>query len=118
MPPPELHIERWKESLAKLRAFKPALLAPTHFGIYNDPDWQLREVEKGLDSAARWLEQNMSEDSSLAVETMRQSFTEWMIREAVEMGLSEDVLEAYEVANPPGMSADGLLRYWKKVRRM
>jgi len=32
------------------------------------------------------------------------------------MGLSEDVLKAYAVANPPGMSADGLYRYWKKVK--
>jgi len=26
------------------------------------------------------------------------------------------VAKAYELANPPGMSADGLQRYWKKVR--
>jgi hypothetical protein len=26
------------------------------------------------------------------------------------------VMNAYELANPLGMSADGLLRYWKKVR--
>jgi len=116
MPPPELHIERWRESLAKLRALKPVRLAPTHFGIFDDVDWQLDEVEKGLDSAARWLEQTMSEDPSIEVEAIRQSFTEWMMEESVEMGLSEDVLKAYEVANPPGMSADGLLRYWKKVR--
>jgi hypothetical protein len=30
--------------------------------------------------------------------------------------LSEDVVNAFTVANPPGMSADGLLRYWKKVK--
>jgi glyoxylase-like metal-dependent hydrolase (beta-lactamase superfamily II) len=116
MPPPELHLERWHESIARLRKEKFARIAPTHFGIYDDPDWQLREVEKGLDSAALWLEQTMSEDASIPMETLRQSFTEWMVEEAVEMGLSEDVMNAYIVANPPGMSADGLLRYWKKVR--
>ena len=36
--------------------------------------------------------------------------------EGQSFGLSEDVVKAYELANPPGMSADGLLRYWKKVR--
>jgi hypothetical protein len=30
--------------------------------------------------------------------------------------LSEDVIRAYDLANPLGMSADGMLRYWKKVR--
>jgi glyoxylase-like metal-dependent hydrolase (beta-lactamase superfamily II) len=116
MPPPELHLERWHESIARLRKEKFARLAPTHFGIYDDPDWQLREVEKGLDSAELWLEQTMSEDPSMPMEALRQSFTEWMVEEAIQMGLSEDVMNAYIVANPPGMSADGLLRYWKKVK--
>ncbi len=116
MPPPELHLERWHESIARLRKEKFTRIAPTHFGIYNDPEWQLREVEKGLDSAARWLEQTMSEDSSIEIEALRQSFTEWMMEEGVQMGLSEDVMDAYTLANPPGMSADGLLRYWRKVK--
>ena len=50
------------------------------------------------------------------VEALRQSFTDWMEEEAVQMNLSPDVMKAYQLANPPGMSADGLLRYWKKVR--
>ena len=118
MPPPELHLERWHESIRHLRKDKFARIAPTHFGIYDDPEWQLREVDKGLDSAARWLEQTMSEDSSIDIEALRQSFTEWMTEEAVQMGLSEDVVNAFTVANPPGMSADGLLRYWKKVKHL
>jgi glyoxylase-like metal-dependent hydrolase (beta-lactamase superfamily II) len=114
MPPPELHIERWHESLARLRKAKPARLAPTHFGIYEDVDWQLNEVEKGLDSAARWLEQAMLADST--IEELRSNFTEWMVKEGESIGLNEEVMNAYELANPPGMSADGLLRYWKRVR--
>ncbi len=114
MPPPELHLERWHESLAKLRKHKFSYIAPTHFGIYDDPEWQLHEVEKGLDSALVWLEEMMPGDPP--VDALRQSFSEWMIEEGVKMGLSEDVMESYELANPPGMSADGLMRYWKKVR--
>jgi len=116
MPPPELHLERWHESIKRLQKEKFARIVPTHFGIYDDPEWQLREVEKGLDDAERWLEQTMSEDPSIPIEALRQSFTEWMVEQATEMGLSEDVVNAFTVANPPGMSADGLLRYWKKVR--
>jgi hypothetical protein len=36
--------------------------------------------------------------------------------EGETIGLTEDVVRAYELANPLGMSADGLLRYWNKVR--
>ena len=101
MPPPELHLERWHESIARLRKEKFAHIAPTHFGIYDDPDWQLREVEKGLDSAELWLEQTMSEDPSMPMEALRQSFTEWMMEEATEMGLSEDVMNAYNWRTHP-----------------
>jgi len=116
MVPPELHIARWHESMKRLRQEKFARIAPTHFGIFDDPEWQLREVEKALDDAERWLEQTMSEDPSIPIEVARESFTEWMTEQGTEMGLSEDVIAAYQLANPPGMSADGLLRYWKKVK--
>ena len=56
MVPPELHLERWHESMNRLRQEKFKRIAPTHFGIYDDPDWQLGEVDKGLYEAERWLE--------------------------------------------------------------
>jgi glyoxylase-like metal-dependent hydrolase (beta-lactamase superfamily II) len=115
MPPPELHLERWHASLARLRKEKAARIAPTHFGIFDDVEWQLREVEKGLDSAARWLEATMS-GGETSIEHLRQSYTDWMMKEGEQIGLDEAVVKAYEVANPLGMSADGLLRYWKKVK--
>jgi glyoxylase-like metal-dependent hydrolase (beta-lactamase superfamily II) len=114
MPPPELHIERWHESIARLRREKFARIAPTHFGIFDDPGWQLDKVEKGLDSASRWLEVTMPSDPP--VEELRQSFTAWMMAEGEKIGLDEETVRVYELANPLGMSADGLQRYWKKVR--
>ena len=114
MPPPELHIERWHASIARIRKEKPARIAPTHYGIFDDVEWQLREVEKGLDSAARWLDATMAAEPS--IEQMRQSYTDWIMAEGEQIGLDAEVVKAYELANPLGMSADGLLRYWKKVK--
>ncbi len=115
MVPPELNLERWHESIQRLRKEKFARIAPTHFGIYDDPEWHLREVEKRLEETARWMEGIMPSDPT--IEELRGAFTEWMVSEVEKMGMREDVLEAYELANPPGMSADGLMRYWKKVRQ-
>ncbi len=114
MPPPELHFGRWRDSLARLRKERFARLAPTHFGIYDDPDWQLREVEQGLDMTERWLDEVMPADPP--VEELRRKFTDWMNEQGRREGLSAEVARAYELANPPGMSADGLQRYWKKIR--
>jgi len=114
MPPPELHIERWHESIARLRREKFTRIAPTHFGLFDDPQWQLDEVEKGLVSASRWLEETMPSDPP--IEELRERFTAWMAAEGEKIGLDEEVAKAYELANPLGMSADGLQRYWRKVR--
>ena len=114
MPPPELHIEKWRATLNRLRQQKFSRIAPTHFGIYGDPAWQLREVEKGLDAAERWLEATMPADPP--VDELRAKFTAWMEEEGRQQGLDPEVAKAYELANPLGMSADGLQRYWRKVR--
>jgi hypothetical protein len=115
MPPPELHIERWHASIARLRKLKFNTIAPTHFGTFGDVAWHLNEVDKGLDTASRWLEDVMP--AAPPIEELRRSYTEWVMKEGEQVGLDEDVVRAYELANPLGMSADGLLRYWNKVRQ-
>jgi len=114
MPPPELHLEKWRESVRRLRREKFNRIAPTHFGIFDDPDWQLNELEKNLDAVSRWLEDVMPADPP--IEELRQMFSDWMDEQARASGLSEAVTKVYEVANPVGMSADGLQRYWRKYR--
>jgi hypothetical protein len=94
-------LECWHDSMKRLRQKKIARIAPTLFGTCDDPGHQLREAEKRLDDAELWLEKVMSEDANPPIEALRGSFTEWMIVQATEMGLSDDVLRAYAVANPP-----------------
>ncbi|MGB7873745.1 MAG: MBL fold metallo-hydrolase [Anaerolineales bacterium] len=115
MPPPELHLERWRESVKRLRQEKFNRIAPTHFGIFDDPEWQLNELEKSLDAVSRWLDEVMPADPP--IEELRKKFSDWMDEQARATGLSETVTKVYEVANPVGMSADGLQRYWRKYRQ-
>lgn len=114
MPPPELSLERWRTSIQRLRELKFGRIAPTHFGIYDDPDWHLGTLEKALDDVSRWLEDVMPADP--AIEDLRARFTAWMDDQASAAGLTPGVLAAYSLANPLGMSADGIQRYWRKFR--
>jgi glyoxylase-like metal-dependent hydrolase (beta-lactamase superfamily II) len=114
MPPPELHLGKWRASIARLRREKFSRIAPTHFGLFDDPEWQLDAVELGLDAAERWLEQVMPGDPS--IDALRRQFADWMKDQGRQADLSLDVVKSYDLANPLGMSADGLQRYWKKVR--
>lgn len=114
MPPPELHFGRWRESIQKLLSLKPGRIAPTHFGIFEDADWQLTELQKQLDAAERWLEEIMPSEPS--VDELRNKLELWMESQGRVANLSDEAFQAYSLANPIGMSADGMLRYWKKVR--
>lgn len=114
MPPPELHFGRWRESLTRLRAQKISRIAPTHFGIYDDPAWHLTELQRGLDATERWLENIMASNPTL--EEMREKFGAWVEADALTQGLSAEVAQSFSLANPLGMSADGLMRYWQKFR--
>lgn len=114
MPPPELHFGRWLESIARLRSFKFSRIAPTHFGIFDEVEWHLNELEKNLIATEKWLEEIMPADPP--VEELRERFSAWMQEQSRAQGLSDDVVQAYTLANPIGMSADGMIRYWRKVR--
>jgi glyoxylase-like metal-dependent hydrolase (beta-lactamase superfamily II) len=114
MPPPELHLERWRESVKRLKQEKFSRIAPTHFGIFDDPGWHLNELEKDLDAVSRWLDEVMPADPP--IEELRQKFSTWMNEQVLASGLSAEVAKVYELANPVGMSADGLQRYWRKIR--
>ncbi|RJP49933.1 MAG: MBL fold metallo-hydrolase [Anaerolineaceae bacterium] len=114
MPPPELNFERWRESLARLRSLKFSRIAPTHFGIFDDAAWQIDEMEKTLTEAEKWLAGVMAENPS--IEELREEFTAWMQEQGKVKNLSDEVIRAYSLANPVAMSADGLMRYWKKFR--
>ena len=114
MPPPELHFGRWRESLARLRGMNFARIAPTHFGMFDDVQWHLNTLDETLAAMEKWLETVMAQEPS--IEKLREEFTLWMEEEGKAKNLSEDVVRAYSLSNPVAMSADGLMRYWKKVR--
>lgn len=114
MPPPELHLPRWRASLSKLRAVGCARIAPTHFGLFDDAAWQLDALDTALAETEGWLEQVMPANPD--IESLRASFTELMESQARAAGLSPEDSAAFALANPIGMSADGLMRYWRKVR--
>ena len=112
--PPELHIEKWHASISKLQTLDVRYVVPTHFGVFDDPGWHFGAIHDVLDDASRWLEQVMPADPPL--EELRESFVAWMESQGREIGLPADVRHAYLLANPLGMSADGLQRYWRKFR--
>lgn len=114
MPPPEFHLEKWRDTVQKVRMEHFKRIAPTHYGIFDDVNWHLDAVESTLNEVENWL--TMSMPQNLSIDELKVSFSAWMDEQSVRMGLDPRVVEAYALSNPVGMSVDGLARYWKKYR--
>ena len=113
-PPPEFQPELWRMSIRWLQAENFSHIAPTHFGIFADAEAHLASLMKGLERIESWIEAVMPENPPL--DQLRQAFIAWEREDGLQQGLPETILRDYETANPSFMSADGILRYWKKVR--
>jgi glyoxylase-like metal-dependent hydrolase (beta-lactamase superfamily II) len=118
MPPPELNLEKWRASSQRLKQeFDKgnfSRIAPTHFGIYTDPNWHMAALSKSLDEVEDWMETVMPAKPSL--DQLNKDFLEWSEQRSLKEGISQDLLQGYEAANPSWMSTQGIQRYWHKYR--
>jgi glyoxylase-like metal-dependent hydrolase (beta-lactamase superfamily II) len=114
MPPPEFNLETWRSSLDRLSTFSISAIAPTHFGIYPDPIHHIDMLRKYLDRVENWMQIYLPDCIEAA--NLRPHFETWTNQLAEEDHLDGWSLQAYELANPAFMSADGIFRYWRKFR--
>lgn len=114
MPPPEFNLEKWRLSLKKLEGLTFQRIAPTHYGIYQDPDWHLAAIARELDVIEAWME--AVQPQSKTIEELRQAFGQWSEQRFLDEGMDPSQLPVHDAANPAFMSADGIMRYWKKTR--
>lgn len=115
MPPPDLNLEWWCESIRHIQESGPTRIVPTHFGIYSDAPWHLQAVLDELDEVEAWIEERMNRNPSL--EELRQQFIEFEQVRAGKYGVDKAIVETQQIANPSFMSADGIYRYWNKFRK-
>ena len=112
MPPPELHLGKWRQSLMRLRELSIRRIAPTHFGIFDDADWHLSALEKALNEVEAWIDTIMPSDPP--IDTLNTQLIEWSRQRSLGEGVQPELIEEYEIANPSWMSSYGIQRYWRK----
>lgn len=115
MPPPDLILEKWRQSIWHIQAYHPRRIVPTHFGVYSDAQWHLQAVLDELDEVEAWIEEQLPLNPSL--EDLRRQFIEFEQALARKLGVDPSIVDAQQIANPSYMSADGIFRYWNKYRK-
>lgn len=111
-PPPEFNLDLWLQTLDRLLGLPLTAIYPTHFGRVDDWQGQLQGLRALMLEATEFIKTRM-EAGSGREEILAEYMADYRQR-AQAAGMTEEIYEQYEAANPHFMSVDGIMRYWKK----
>lgn len=111
-PPPDIDLEAWQISIARMRAVRPTHIYPTHFGIKGDGLAHLDSLEENLHRIAGWMRDQLA--AGLTEEALVPRFQDYMEALLAGQGLTGEAIQDYEIADPAFMSVHGLARYWRR----
>lgn len=111
--PPELDIEAWLESIARIRALNPAKLYLPHFGLVEGgiaP--HLDALEERVRHWSIWFRDRLRAGDD--EQKLKPAFAGFVANELRSAGAAEEKLIDYEQADPSFMAVSGAIRYWQK----
>jgi glyoxylase-like metal-dependent hydrolase (beta-lactamase superfamily II) len=112
-PPPDIDIEAWRDSVARIEAWSPATIFMTHFGPVNRPSSHLQTLMENLDTMSALVLARLSEPGTDEEQSRR--FAEDLQRE-FRRQMTDAQYASYNAAAPPELIWLGLARYWRKRR--
>lgn len=110
-PPPDIDLDLWRQSIARVDAWSPAMLFLTHFGPIGTPRAHLATLVDHLETMAALVRESLQAPGS--DEERSQRFAEDLRRE-LRRHMSEGQVAAYELSAPFHLLWLGLARYWRK----
>lgn len=114
-PPPDIHVEDWMASIARIKAMDLETIYLTHFGPIKDIPPHLDQLAKVIEDWANWIKPHFEQKTDPALITPQ--FQKYALEQLKKAGVEEENLKKYDSANPAWMSVAGLLRYWKVKAR-
>ena len=111
--PPELHIESWHDSIAKIRALNPAKLYLPHFGLVEGSvSDHLDALDERVRRWSEWFREQIrvgADEPQLVSE-----FAKYEHDDLYAGGATEQEVQDYETADPSYMAVGAAIRYWNK----
>jgi glyoxylase-like metal-dependent hydrolase (beta-lactamase superfamily II) len=111
-PPPDIDLELWRESLARIGRWRAGTLFVTHFGAYSPVAAHLTEMADHLELAAGLVKASLAREGS---DKDREAWFIAELRRELRRRVSEADAQAYEVAGRFDLNWLGLARYWRKL---
>ena len=111
--PPELEIEAWLESIAKVRALNAAKLYLPHFGLVESAiSAHLDALEERVRRWSVWFRDRLRAGDD--EQELKPAFAQFVADELRSAGAAEKELADYEQADPSFMAVSAAIRYWRK----
>ncbi len=112
MPPPDIDVELWRESLDLLRSLEPERLLLTHYGAFSDPVRHLDELEERLLAWTAIAEATVADGGSR--EDLAGKLQALDESELAVESLPDDIIARYRHLCPMLENSAGLYRYVSK----
>jgi glyoxylase-like metal-dependent hydrolase (beta-lactamase superfamily II) len=110
-PPPDIDVDLWIESAAKVEKWNPETMFLTHFGPSNNVRVHLQSFVENLRAAADWVRKSLLEPGT--DEEKARDYAEFIDRE-LRRHLRDAEILPHRVGAPFEVSWLGLARYWRK----
>jgi glyoxylase-like metal-dependent hydrolase (beta-lactamase superfamily II) len=110
-PPPDIDLEAWRDSVARIGAWRPETLFVTHFGPFAPVAAHLTEMADHLEMTSKLAQGSLARPGT---DQDREAWFTDEIRRELRRRMTESEAHAYEVAGRFDLSWRGLARYWKK----
>jgi glyoxylase-like metal-dependent hydrolase (beta-lactamase superfamily II) len=110
-PPPDIDLEGWRDSLARIGAWRASTLFVTHFGPHGDAAAHLTEMAENLDLVARLAKASLERPTT---DEDREAWFTDEVRRELRRRMSEADAHAYEIAGRFDLNWRGLARYWRR----
>jgi glyoxylase-like metal-dependent hydrolase (beta-lactamase superfamily II) len=112
MPPPDIDVVQWRESLDLLRSLKPERLLLTHYGAFEDPERHLDDLEERLLAWTEIAEATVAKGGSR--EDLAGALKILDEKELAAEVLPDDIIARYRHLCPMPENSAGLYRYVSK----
>lgn len=110
-PPPDIDLEAWSDSLARIEQWGADTLFLTHFGPSAPVAPHVRELVEHLELTSRVVKSSLDREGT---DEARETWFVEEIRRELRRRMPEADAHAYEVAGRFDLSWRGLARYWRK----
>ena len=110
-PPPDIDLDLWRSSLARIGDWQPSTLFVAHCGPFSDVRAHLADVEQQLEQQAVHVRETLEVDGT--DEERMALFVERMYRQQ-RRRMPEAEIERYRQAGPYELNWLGLARYWRR----